>query len=67
MLSKKKHAELWAHVDNEGFGYYMLHYGPDLKAIEALGFPQDQVKAAIELFEKIEAKINEAEEFAEEE
>lgn len=65
-VSNKELAELWVKVDSEGFGYYMMHYGPDMDLIERLGFDKSEVQAAIDLFEKIEEKINEGEEFAEE-
>lgn len=64
-LSKKAHGDLWATVDNEGFGYYMLDYGPDLKAIEKLGFNRQELQKAIEMFKNIRSKINEGEEFYE--
>ena len=57
-LSKRERADLWYAVDNEGFGYYMLHYGPDLNAIERLGFDLKEVEAAIEVFRKVETAIH---------
>ncbi len=64
-LSRKKHVELWVHVENEGFGYYMLYYGPDMEALVKLGFNAKKIEEAIKLFKNIEAKINEAQEFEE--
>lgn len=65
--SKKELADLWCHVDNEGFGYYMLQYGPDLALIERMGFDRKQVEAAIKLFSAIEDKIMEGEQYVDEE
>jgi hypothetical protein len=59
-LSTTEHINLWHKVESEGFAYYMLDYGPDLKAIEKLGFNIKEVKDAINLFAKIESKIDEA-------
>lgn len=58
-LSKQEHADLADKVDVEGFGYYMLSYGPDLDAIERLGFDRKKVEDAIELMNEIEIAINE--------
>ena len=64
-LSKKEHRDLFDRVDQEGFAYYMLHYGPDLDAIERLGFNKEEVEAAIKLFDAIEEKINEGQDLDE--
>lgn len=65
-LSQKDHGDLWSKVCSEGFGYYMLHYGPDLKSIEKLGFNKKEVETAIKLFREIENEIGKGEEFASE-
>lgn len=62
-LSRKKHAELFLNMDSEGFGYYMLHYGPDIQAICKLGFLKDDVENAIKLFIRIEEAICEGEKY----
>lgn len=46
-------------VDNEGIGYYMIHWGPDLDVIENLGFDREEVENAIQLFREIESKAEE--------
>lgn len=65
-LSKKELADLWCKVDSEGFGYYMLFYGPDLDAIERLGFNRSEVESAIKILKDISEKISEGEEYADE-
>lgn len=65
-LSKKEHIQLFHKVENEGFDYYMMHYGPDLEAIERLGFDSFKVEEAIELLKDIQEQINVAEQFLEE-
>lgn len=62
-ITKKDHINLWNHVESEGFGYYMLHYGPDLKTIAKLGFDKDELEKACKLLHKVERAIYEAEEF----
>ena len=56
-LSDKEHYELFQKVDNEGFDYYMLYYGPELDLIERLGFDKKEVKNAINIFKKIHSEI----------
>lgn len=63
-LSKQEHAELWSKVDSEGFGYYMLQYGPDMDAIERLGFNRKEVEIAINTLSRVEEEIMRGEEFA---
>lgn len=69
MTAKEKQVlgDLWAKVDSEGFGYYMLHYGPDLNLIASLGFNKEEVEKAIKLFKAIEQKIDTCEQYAGEE
>lgn len=64
-LSKKELGELFSKVDSEGFGYYMIDYGPDLEALERLGFNKSEVEKAIKLMSEIQDKIMEGEEYAE--
>lgn len=66
-LTDQEKRQIWAHVDNEGFGYYMMHWGPDLNAIERMGFNRKKVEAAIKLFEEIESEIDTYEELFDEE
>jgi hypothetical protein len=66
-LTHRELIDLWAQVENEGFGYYMMYYGPDLNAIEKLGFDRLAVIQAIKLFKDIEKEINKAEELMDEE
>lgn len=63
-LTKKERGELYCKVDSEGFGYYMLQYGPDLEAIERLGYDRKEVEKAIELLSAIETSIMAGEEYA---
>lgn len=63
-LTKQEWGDLFAKVDSEGFGYYMLSYGPDLESIERLGFDRKAVEAACDLLGRVETKIMEGEEFA---
>ncbi len=51
--------DLACKIDMEGFGYYMMEYGPNLDLIEKLGFDKQEVQKAIDLFIKIEAQIME--------
>lgn len=60
-VTDKERVNLWNVVENEGFGYYMLYYGPDLKLIERMGFNRKEVKAAIKLFSAIQMEIRKAE------
>jgi hypothetical protein len=58
--------ELWVQAcENEGFGYYMLDYGPDLDLIEKIGFDREEIEAAIHLFRKLQEKIMSFEELGE--
>lgn len=57
-LSPQEHYELAANVDNESFFYYMAFYGPDMKAIERLGFDPKEVKNAVNYLVKVEEKIS---------
>lgn len=66
-LSKREHFELWAKVDSEGFGYYMFDYGPDLDAIERLGFDRKELEAAISLLSRVQDKVMEGDSFCEDE
>lgn len=65
-LTRKEHGELFAKVDSEGFGYYMLQYGPDIDAIERLGFDRKEVERAIEVLSAVENEIMKGEEYADE-
>ena len=58
-MNEEERMELASIVDNEGFGYYMLHHGPDLQAIESLGFDRAKVEEAISLLREIEDAIME--------
>lgn len=51
--------DLAAKVESEGFGYYMLQYGPDLDLIERMGYNRKQIEDAIALFEKLDNEIQE--------
>lgn len=66
VITKQEHFDLWSKVDNEGFGYYMMYYGPDFELIEKLGFNKVEVEKAIELFKSIEDKIQEGESYYDE-
>jgi len=61
---KQQLGDLWCRIDNEGFGYYMLHYSPNLDLIANLGFNKEELQKAIRLFKTIETKINECEKYA---
>lgn len=63
---KKQLADLYQNVDSEGFGYYMLDYGPDLKTIELLGFSKDLLKSTLDTMSKIQEAINDCERYTEE-
>lgn len=65
--TKQELADLWCKVDNEGFGYYMLQYGPDLDLLERMGFDSKKIKEAIETFSEIEQAIMCCEKFVSEE
>lgn len=56
-LSDREKLDLWGAVDWEGFGYYMLHYGPDMDAIERMGFDRKKVEEACLLLKEIETEI----------
>lgn len=56
-LTNKEYYQLAQKVDSEGFGYYMFHYGPDMKVIERLGFDIKKVEEAIEVLAELEEKI----------
>jgi hypothetical protein len=60
--TKKELADLWCKVDSEGFGYYMLQYGPDWKLIERMGFDVDKLKAACDELRKLDNAISDLEE-----
>lgn len=64
-LSKKDHYDLACKADNEGVSYYLMHYGPDMEAIEKLGFKKEEVDAAIKLFSELENAIMEGLDFYE--
>ena len=64
--SKKDLAQLWCSVENEGFGYYMLQYGPDLDLIERMGFDRKELEAAIKLMSAVEEAIDDCEQYVEE-
>lgn len=64
--TKKELADLWYKVDSEGFGYYMLDYGPDWDLIGRIGFDVEKVKSACALLEELQAKIDSFEEFVSE-
>lgn len=65
-ITKKEHANLYSNVENEGFGYYMFQYGPDIKTICKLGFDEKELKAAIKLLSSVEEEIYKGEIYAEE-
>lgn len=55
-LTNVEYYEFAQKVDNEGFFYYMAHYGPDWDVIKKLGFKKKEVKAAIDLLKDLESK-----------
>jgi hypothetical protein len=66
-VTKKEKVQLFGMVDNEGFGYYMLDYGPDLKLLERLGFNRNEVEKAIKLLSDIQELIVSFEELSDDE
>lgn len=66
-VTDNEKVNLWQSVNSEGFGYYMLQYGPDLNLIERLGYSRDELDKAITLFSKIEREIMSFENLIEEE
>lgn len=56
-ITHEEHEELYFKVDNEGFEYYMLHYGPDIDLICKLGFEKEKVLECLELLRDIESAI----------
>jgi len=66
-LTKQEQIDLWSKVDAEGFGYYMLDYGPDLGLIERMGYNKQEVEKAIKLFSAIQYDIMSFEELVGEE
>lgn len=66
-LTKQEKLDLYHKVDNEGFGYYMFSYGPDLKLMERMGYDKKELEAAIKLLSSVEEDIMSFEESADEE
>jgi len=64
--TKAELIDIWYRVESEGFGYYMMYYGPDLELLERMGFDKQKIKEAIKLFAEIKEKISEGEKLAEE-
>lgn len=59
IISKEKREDLFYKVDNEGFGYYMTQYGPDLDVIAKLGFDEKQLSDLCDLMSEVEEAISE--------
>lgn len=60
--TKRELADLWCKVDNEGFGYYMLYYGPDWELIGRMGFDVEVLKKACDELRKLGSAISDLEE-----
>lgn len=63
-ITKKEHEDLAAKVENEGFGYYMLDYGPDLTLIERMGFDRKKLDEALVLLGQVKDAIDDCEQYA---
>lgn len=53
--------DLWYAVEGEGFGYYMLDYGPDLDLIERMGYNREELDAALALLGQLQDEIRDIE------
>lgn len=53
-LSKKEKMELRAKIEDEGLDYYLRHYSQDYSDFERAGVNIEELKKAVDIYDKIE-------------
>ena len=56
--TKSELTDLLDKVQNEGFGYYILDYGPDLSLLSRMGFDKKELTHAITLLREVQNAID---------
>lgn len=64
-LTKEEAEELFHTIDNEGFGYYLTNYGPDINLLVKLGFDKEELTKLIQNLSQLENATYELEELME--
>lgn len=60
-ISKREAEDLFYQIDNEGLGYYLTDYGPDIQLLSKLGFKQTDLEDLLSKLNQLKEACNELE------